>query len=156
MGPVSDLFGILLLVVVILFIRGVIRVAAAASNGADGPNAVDTPAQSVAKADARPVSPIDKARARMATQRDISARKAELQAKRESKKAAQTISLSEGQAKSRRQAASLQPERATESSSFDRNEWMNGFDIRRAVVWSEILRPKFQEDEVSDRFGIPY
>jgi len=153
MESLFDLFGILFVVIAVVFIRVITRLATAASNGADAPNAKDAPAQSVAKTDAqtveaRPVSSAEKAFARMEMQRHVSARKAELQAKRERKKAARTTPSSEAPIKSQQQAATIQPERITESStSSDRNEWMNGFDIRRAVVWAEILRPKFTEDE---------
>ncbi len=171
-------FGILLIAVVLLIVKLVFRSAAATSDEADDPDTADAPAKSVAEADAqagkkpRSVLPADdKARARMAMQKHISARKAELQAKRANREAAQMIPSLEGQsqegasleipslegsAKPRQQAAFQQPERSAASSSADRNDWMEGFDIRRAVVWSEILRPKFKEDEGADGFGIPY
>ncbi len=134
--------GILFMVFVILIVLVVFRSDAATSDKADAP------AKSVTEAD----TPVDKTRDRMAMQKHISARKAELQAKRildkrEKREAVQTVPSSEGPAKHRQQAAVQQSERSAESSSADRNEWMEGFDIRRAVVWSEILRPKFKEDE---------
>ncbi len=176
-------FGILLIAVVLLIVKTVFRSAAATSDEADDPDTANAPAKSAAGPDAqagkkpRSVSPADKARARMAMQKHVSARKAELQAKRANREAAQMIPSLEGPslegpslegpslegpslegpsleilsseapAKHRQQAAVQQPERSAASSSADRNEWMEGFDIRRAVVWSEILRPKFKEDE---------
>ncbi len=167
-------FGILLIAVVLLIVKLVFRSAAATSDEADDPDPADAPAKSVAKPDAqagekpRSVLPADdKARARMAMQKHVSARKAELQAKREKREAAQMIPSLEGPslegpsleiqslelpsseapAKHRQQAPVQQPERSAASSGADRNDWMEGFDIRRAVVWSEILRPKFKEDE---------
>ncbi len=149
--------GILFMVFVILIVSVVFRSDAATSDKADAP------AKSVTEAD----TPVDKTRDRMAMQKHISARKAELQAKRilakcEKREAVQMIpslespslegpSLeipsSEAPAKHRQQAPVQQPEWSAASSSADRNDWMEGFDIRRAVVWSEILRPKFKEDE---------
>ncbi len=176
-------FGILLIAVVLLIVKLVFRSAAATSDEADDPDTANVPAKSVAKPDAqagekpRSVSPADdKVRARMAMQKHVSARKAELQAKRANREAAQMIpslegpslegqslegtsleSLSlDGSTKRRQQAPVQQPERTGESSGPDRNDWMEGFDIRRAVVWSEILRPKFKEDEGADGVGIPY
>ncbi len=171
-------FGILLIAVVLLIVKLVFRLGAATSDEADDPDTANVPAKSVAEADVqagkkpRSVLPADKARSRMAMQRHISARKAELQAKRANREeTAQMISSLEGPslegpsleipsseapAKHRQQAPVQQPERSAASSSADRNDWMEGFDIRRAVVWSEILRPKFKEDEEADGFGIPY
>lgn len=161
-------FGILLIAVVLLIVKTVFRSAAATSDEADDPDTANAPAKSAAGPDAqagkkpRSVSPADKARARMAMQKHVSARKAELQAKHEKREAAQMIPSLEGPslegssleilsseapAKHRQQVPVQQPERSAKSSSADRNEWMEGFDIRRAVVWSEILRPKFKEDE---------
>ncbi len=169
METIFDRFGILFIAFVVLIVKLVFRSAAATSDNADDPDPADAPAKSVVEPDAqagekpRSVLPADdKARARMAMQKHVSARKAELQAKREKREAAQTIlslegpslegpSLeipsSEAPAKHRQQVPVQQPERSAELSSADRNDWMEGFDIRRAVVWSEILRPKFREDE---------
>ncbi len=166
-------FGILLIAVVLLIVKLVFRLGAATSDEADAPNTADAPVKSVAEADAqagkKPHSVLpadDKARARMAMQKHVSARKAELQAKRANREAVQMIPSLEGPSleipsseaptKHRQQAPVQQPERSAASSSADRNDWMEGFDIRRAVVWSEILRPKFKEDEGADGFGIPY
>ena len=166
METVFDHFGVLIIAFGILIVSFVFRSAVATDDKADALDTADAPAKSVAEADAE----VGKTHTRMTMQRQISARKAELQAKREQRQAAQTamslegLSLegpsleslsSEGPTKHRQQAPVLQPERMAESSSSECNEWMEGFDIRRAVVWSEILRPKFREDEDSDRFGIP-
>lgn len=167
METIFDRFGILFIAFVVLIVKLVFRSAAATSGNADAPDTANAPAKSVAEADAQ----AGKTHTRMAMQKQVSARKAELQAKRANRQAAQTIlslegpslegpsleSLSlEGSTKHRQQAAVQLPERSAESSSADRNEWMEGFDIRRAVVWSEILRPKFKEDEGPDGLGIPY
>jgi len=153
MDTFFDRFGILLIAIAILIVRVISRLTAASSDDADDPDATtDVPVQSVAEADAqagempRPVSPVDMA-ARTAMQRRANTRKTELQTGRENGQAVQTVPPSKGPTKLRQQSASAQPARTAESSTPDRNKWMEGFDIRRAVVWSEILRPKFKEDE---------
>ncbi len=171
METIFDRFGILFIAFVVLILRLVFRSAAATSGKADASETTGAPAKSVAETDVQ----VGKTHTRMTMQKQISARKAELQAKREQRQAAQTIlsleglslegqslegtsleSLSlEGSTKRRQQAPVQQPERTAEPSGSECNEWMEGFDIRRAVVWSEILRPKFKEDEEPDGI-VPY
>lgn len=158
-----DRFGVLLIAVVILIVKAIFRQTTATPdnadtsdtpqrpNAADFPDAPGAPMRNLAGADAqtgeaqRPVSPADVVR--MAMQRHAGARKAELQTGRGSRQSAPTFSASKSSPKRRQQPASPTPSKTPEPSTPDRNKWMEGFDIRRAVVWSEILRPKFKEDE---------
>lgn len=152
METLFDNFGVLFIAVAILIVKALFRKAAAAGEEAEEPMRETVEAEPYAgerRGEMGPGIPsAETARARMAAQKQINARKAERQSKREGRQRAAQVAVSPSQAAVKRQQHPVPPPApAASQSTTDRNEWMEGFDIRRAVVWSEILRPKFEEDE---------
>lgn len=153
METLFDNIGGLFIIAVILIVRAVFRKAGAAEeaseDSAQGLPEADLQTEEMHGGMRSGIPSAETARARMAMQKHADARKSELQAKRKSRQQAANAAASSSRMAAKSQPHPVpQPAPAASQPASDRNEWMEGFDIRRAVVWSEILRPKFEEDEV--------